>query len=94
MCQSDNGSITESHPLRRWSNKYIQAHNGLKDGRVPLRLPSLVTGAGFVDVEHRMIPMPLCGWPNGMIEPCSIDLKSSSRSEDRAAIGSVSDCCR
>jgi hypothetical protein len=66
MCQSDNGSITESSRLRQWSNKYIQSLNGIKDPRAPLRLPNFVTGAGFVDVEHRMIQMPLCGWPQGM----------------------------
>ena len=65
MCQSDNGSITESHALRQWSNKYIQSLQGIKDPRAPLRLPALVTSAGFVDIEHRMVPMPLCGWSDG-----------------------------
>ncbi|KAK4694805.1 hypothetical protein P7C71_g2837, partial [Lecanoromycetidae sp. Uapishka_2] len=36
----------------------------MKDPRAPLQLPGLVTAAGFVDVEHSMIQMPLCGWPN------------------------------
>ena len=68
MCQSDNGSLTEAHPLRQWSDKYIQSLQGIKDPRAPLRLPSLVTGAGFVNVEHKMLQMPLCGWSNGMIK--------------------------
>ena len=66
MCQSDNGSITDSHPLRRWSNNYIQSLGSIKDPRAPLRLQSLFTAAGFTEIEHRMIQMPLCGWPDGM----------------------------
>lgn len=65
MCQSNNGSITESHPLRRWSHSYIRSLEGIKDPRAPLRLQALLTAAGFVEVEHRMIQMPLCGWPDG-----------------------------
>lgn len=65
MCQSDNGSITDAHPLRQWSSKYIQSLQGIKDPRAPLRLQSLFTEAGFVDVQHRMIQMPLCGWSEG-----------------------------
>jgi hypothetical protein len=40
---------------------------GLKDLRVPLRLPSLMRDAGFVDVEHRMIQLPTCGWSTGKL---------------------------
>ena len=66
MCQSNNGSITDSHPLRRWSNNYIQSlGGGFKDPRVPLRLQSLCAAAGFTEIEYRMIPMPLCGWSDG-----------------------------
>ena len=66
MCQSDNGSITDSHPLRRWSNKYIQSIDGIKDPRAPLRLSSLFAAADLVNIEQKMIPLPLCGWSNGM----------------------------
>ena len=66
MCQSDNGSITEEHALRQWSNKYIRSLDGLKDPRAPLRLQALFTTAGLVNVEMRMIPLPLCAWANGM----------------------------
>jgi len=27
-----------------------------------LRLPDLMRAAGFIDVEHRMIPLHTCGW--------------------------------
>ncbi|KAL6717206.1 hypothetical protein ACLMJK_005121 [Lecanora helva] len=68
MCQSNNGSITDAHPIRRWSNKYIESLSGIKDPRAPLRLQSLFNAAGFVEIEHRMIQLPLCGWPDGMSE--------------------------
>ena len=66
MCQSDNGSITESHAIRQWSNNYIRSIDGIKDPRIPLQLHNLCTAAGFVDIESRMIPLPLCAWSNGM----------------------------
>ncbi len=65
MCQSNNGSITDSHPLRRWSHCYVQSLEGIKDPRAPLRLQTFIAAAGFVNIEHRMIQMPLCEWPNG-----------------------------
>lgn len=67
QCQSDNGSITDSHALRQWSNRYIQSLEGLKDMRAPTRLQTLFTAAGFVDVELKVIPLPTCGWSNGRL---------------------------
>ena len=66
MCQSDNGSITGFHPLRQWSDNYIRSLEGIKDPRAPLRLHGLFSAAGLVEVEQRMIPLPLCGWSSGM----------------------------
>lgn len=40
---------------------------GLKDLRVPLRLANLMRDAGFVDVEHRIIPLHTCGWSTGWL---------------------------
>lgn len=65
-CQSDNGSITEAHALHQWSDKYFESIDDIKDPRAPLRLYELCRNAGFVDVECKMIPLPLCGWPTGM----------------------------
>lgn len=65
MCQSDNGTIAETHALRQWSNLYIRSLEGIKDLRVPLQLQSLFAAAGFVEIECRMIPLPLCGWSTG-----------------------------
>ena len=65
MCQSDNGAITASHALQQWSNAYISALDGIKDPRAPMQLQNLFNAAGFVEIESRMIPLPLCGWPIG-----------------------------
>ena len=64
MCQSDNGSIDDTSALRQWSINYIRALDATKDPRSALQLQSMFTAAGFVDVETRMIPLPLCGWSN------------------------------
>ena len=64
MCQSDNGSITDTSAMRQWSNNYIRALDNKKDPRVALQMQNLLTAAGFTDVEGRMIPLPLCGWSN------------------------------
>ena len=66
MCQSDNGSINESHALRRWSNLYINSLEGLKNPRAPMRLQSWLAEAGYTDIEVKMIPLSLCGWSEGM----------------------------
>ncbi|PSS25646.1 hypothetical protein M430DRAFT_48081 [Amorphotheca resinae ATCC 22711] len=60
--QSDNGSLTDAHALQQWSSRYLESMEGLKDLRVPLRLANLMRDAGFVDVEHRIIPLHTCGW--------------------------------
>ena len=66
QCQSDNGSITDSHALRRWSNKYLESLEAIKNMRAPMQLQSLFTAAGLVEIEFKMIPLPTCGWSNGM----------------------------
>jgi hypothetical protein len=53
------------HAIRQWSARYLESMDGLKDLRVPLRLPNLMREAGFVDVEHRMIQLHTCGWSTG-----------------------------
>lgn len=65
MCQSDNGSITQSHPLHEWSTAYLSALNETKDPRAAMQLQNLLNAAGFVEVESKMIPLPLCGWSTG-----------------------------
>ena len=66
MCQSFNGSITESHAIRQWSNNYIRSISDIKNPRIPLHLKNLCTTAGFVNVDCTMIRLPLCGWSTGM----------------------------
>ncbi|KAK4166017.1 S-adenosyl-L-methionine-dependent methyltransferase [Cladorrhinum sp. PSN259] len=57
--QSDNGTLTENHALQVWSQSYMQSLQPYKDPRAPLRLQNLMTQAGFVEVESRLITLPL-----------------------------------
>lgn len=57
--------LLPDHALREWSIKYMDSLNDIKDLRAPLRLPDLMRSAGFVDLEHRMIPLHTCAWSNG-----------------------------
>lgn len=68
--QSDNGTITDRHALREWSQKYRRALEDLKDLRVGSRLGGLLTDAGLVDVDTRMIQLPLSAWPSGESRRC------------------------
>lgn len=65
MCQSDNGSITESSPARQWSQKYMQSMEATKEPRAGLRLQTLLVSAGFNEVDVQMIRIPLCAWLTG-----------------------------
>ncbi|KFY51877.1 hypothetical protein V497_08780 [Pseudogymnoascus sp. VKM F-4516 (FW-969)] len=60
--QSYNGTLTDDHGLRQWSTRMFQSMEGLKDLRMPLHLANAMRTAGFVDIDHRMIPLPTCGW--------------------------------
>ncbi|OOF99665.1 hypothetical protein ASPCADRAFT_1335 [Aspergillus carbonarius ITEM 5010] len=60
--QSDNGSLTERHALRRWSTQFMRSIGDVKDLRVGTRLRDLLLAAGMEDVESQMIPLPLSAW--------------------------------
>ncbi|KFY08242.1 hypothetical protein V492_06410 [Pseudogymnoascus sp. VKM F-4246] len=60
--QSYNGTLTDEHGLRQWSTRMFQSMEGLKDLRMPLHLANAMRTAGFVDIDHRMIPLPTCAW--------------------------------
>ncbi|KAJ5407866.1 hypothetical protein N7509_001749 [Penicillium cosmopolitanum] len=62
--QSDNGSITDEHALRRWSTQYMRAQEDRKDLRIGTRLRSMLTSAGLTEVDTKMIPLPLSAWGN------------------------------
>ncbi|KAL2165857.1 hypothetical protein VTG60DRAFT_3706 [Thermothelomyces hinnuleus] len=64
--QSDNGTLTSNHALQVWSQSYMQSIQPLKDPRAPLRLQNWMAQAGFVEVESRVLTLPLSGWPTGM----------------------------
>ncbi|KAK2775225.1 UMTA methyltransferase [Colletotrichum kahawae] len=63
--QSDNGTLTQNHALRRWSRRYLDSMQPYKDPRAPLQMQSWMQSAGFDSVETQMIPLPTCGWSNG-----------------------------
>lgn len=63
--QSDNGSITDGHALRRWSTQYLRALEDRKDLRVGSKLRTLLMDAGLVEVDTKMIPLPLSPWSSG-----------------------------
>ncbi|KAJ5334059.1 uncharacterized protein N7506_007842 [Penicillium brevicompactum] len=60
--QSDNGSLTDEHALRKWSIQYLRALEDRKDLRIGSKLRNLMTEAGFVEVDTKMIPLPLSAW--------------------------------
>ncbi|KAL2109216.1 hypothetical protein VUR80DRAFT_2803 [Thermomyces stellatus] len=61
--QSDNGTLTHDHALRRWSRRYLRAAQRYKDPRAPLQMEAMLRSAGFQDIESRMMTLPMCGWP-------------------------------
>jgi hypothetical protein len=63
--QSDNGSITDEHALRKWSTQYLRALEDRKDLRIGSKLRTLLTEAGFIEVDTKMIPLPLSPWSTG-----------------------------
>lgn len=67
--QSDNGTITNNHALRQWSSRYVRAIEDVKDPRVAMNLGNLLTTAGFVNVETKLINVPLAPWSNGKFVP-------------------------
>ena len=71
--QSDSGSLTEEHALRKWSSRYIRALDDIKDVRAGMKLANFMTAAGLVDVETKMIPFPLSAWSNGELHPPCFD---------------------
>ncbi|CAD6447055.1 70350c73-62cb-43f3-a5b4-2e597e81abd5 [Sclerotinia trifoliorum] len=84
--QSDNGSLTDAHALRQWSTRYIESLNGVKDLRVPPRLPDMMRAAGFVDIEHRMIPLHTCGWSS---DPREYEIGTANRANVQQFLSSI-----
>ncbi|KAK4134417.1 S-adenosyl-L-methionine-dependent methyltransferase [Trichocladium antarcticum] len=60
--QSDNGTLTSNHALQVWSQRYMQSMQPAKDPRAALRLQNWMTQAGFVEVESRLLSLPLSAW--------------------------------
>ncbi|KAB5576496.1 S-adenosyl-L-methionine-dependent methyltransferase, partial [Coniochaeta sp. 2T2.1] len=62
--QSDNGTLTDNHALRVWSTTYLQSMLPYKNPRAAMQLENLMRQAGFVEVEGRLLTLPLSGWSN------------------------------
>ncbi|KAK3398637.1 S-adenosyl-L-methionine-dependent methyltransferase, partial [Sordaria brevicollis] len=76
--QSDNGTLTDNHALQVWSQSYMRSVEPYKNARAPLRLHQMLTEVGFVEVETRLVTLPLCGWPNGLLGSSSETLNTPS----------------
>ncbi|KAF3919357.1 hypothetical protein ABW21_db0204150 [Orbilia brochopaga] len=77
--QSDNGTLTENHGLRRWSKTYLEIFENDKDLRIHTRLQPLMEAAGFTQVQSRMIPLPLNGWSRSKMIKCRATPSANSR---------------
>ncbi|KAL2120466.1 hypothetical protein VTJ04DRAFT_4493 [Mycothermus thermophilus] len=84
--QSDNGTLTDNHALRVWSRSYMQSIQPMKDPRAPLRLQTWMTQAGFVEVESRMLTLPLSGWPT---DPREKELGEANRPNVQRLLSSL-----
>ncbi|OTB19826.1 hypothetical protein K445DRAFT_52762, partial [Daldinia sp. EC12] len=84
--QSDNGTLTDGHALRQWSDKYSRAMSQLKNVEAPRRLAHWMRQAGFTEVEERMIPLPMCGWSDN---PREFDIGVHNQENVRLLLGSL-----
>ncbi|KAH8889694.1 S-adenosyl-L-methionine-dependent methyltransferase, partial [Thozetella sp. PMI_491] len=61
--QSDSGRLDDlGQHLTRWSQVYRETQEPYKNPRAGVDLGSWARAAGFVDVESRMLTLPLSGW--------------------------------
>ncbi|KAI1095970.1 S-adenosyl-L-methionine-dependent methyltransferase [Rostrohypoxylon terebratum] len=84
--QSDNGTLTDGHALRQWSDKYRAATAQFKNPDAPRRLGHWMRHAGFTDVEERMIPLPTCGWSDNQRD---FDIGVANQENVRLLLGSL-----
>ena len=69
--QSDSGLLDDTSALRQWSMAYLgslaqtDVAEGRKDRHAPRRLNTMMTAAGFVDVEMSIRNVPMSPWPEG-----------------------------
>lgn len=62
--QSDNGTISDDHAIRRLGDQYVGVMEDKKDLRAPMHLEGMLVEAGMVEVGSRMIQLPVNGWSN------------------------------
>ncbi|KAL8407951.1 hypothetical protein RB594_006671 [Gaeumannomyces avenae] len=83
--QSDNGTLTENHALRQWSSRYLQSMVPYKDPRSPLNLATLMTEAGFTDVQTMVYRLPMSAWSS---DPREYAIGVANRDNVRRLLGS------
>lgn len=62
--ESDDGTLTEENPIRRFTKLYVEA--GEAAGRsftLPLKYKEYLERAGFVDIVERRMKWPVSQWP-------------------------------
>ncbi|KAK3324272.1 S-adenosyl-L-methionine-dependent methyltransferase [Cercophora scortea] len=79
--QSDNGTLTAI-----WSQNYMQSIQAYKDPRAPLRLQNWMTQAGFVEVESRLLSLPLSPWSN---DPREREVGEANRANVHRLLSSI-----
>lgn len=61
--QSDNGRLTYDHALSKWSSRYLNTLSPRKNPRAALHMAGWMESAGFVDIESKLITLPMSDWP-------------------------------
>lgn len=80
QCEKEGCLLNElDHALSRWSSGYLDAMHPQKDPRAALRLKDWMTNAGFVDIESRLLTLPMCPWPIGM--PCMMIFEEKEKAQ-------------
>ncbi|KAI0406121.1 S-adenosyl-L-methionine-dependent methyltransferase [Xylaria palmicola] len=85
--QSDNGAIADNSALRQWSQTYLYAMEQCKNPRAPRRLGGWLRNAGFTEVDERMIPLPMCAWPDA--DQRNHDIGAANQENVRMLLSSV-----
>lgn len=63
--QSDNGSITPQHAVYQLNELFKQALDKNRDRHAPRNMERMMRDAGLVELESKVINIPLNEWPTG-----------------------------
>lgn len=54
------------HALSKWSSRYLNTLSPRKNPRAALSMAGWMENAGFVDIESKLITLPMSAWSTGM----------------------------